>query len=444
MRRILPFLLLSFVAPVAAQDVPEMPRILSSREQAAVVDAWLERRMETVVPALMRREGIDCWIVAAREYNEDPVIRTLLPATWFAARRRTILVFFDRGDRIERLAVARYAVGRSFEAAWDPEAQPDQWARLAELVRERDPKRIAVNTSTTFGHADGITHTEHEALLEALGPALAGRVASAERLAVGWLETRIPEEMAVYPQIVRIARTIIREGLSDRVIQPGVTTTDDVVWWYRDRIRELRLDTWFHPSVDVQRAEGLTRGDDFSSRPPASVIQPGDLLHVDFGITYLRLNTDTQQHAYVLKPGETDAPEGLKKALSVGNRLQDLLTREFAVGRTGNEILAGALAAAKAEGIRPSIYTHPIGFHGHAAGPAIGMWDNQGRVVGTGDFPLHANTAHSIELNATVSVPEWNGQDVRIMLEEDAFFDGSSVWYIDPRQERLYLVGQSR
>lgn len=444
MRRLLPFLLLLLVAPAVAQDVPEIPRILPSREQAVVVDAWLERRLDTVVPALMRREGIDCWIVAAREYNEDPVIRTMLPATWFAARRRTILVFFDRGDRIERLAVARYAVGRSFEASWDPEVQPDQWERLAELVRERDPERIAVNTSTTFGHADGITHTEHQALLEALGPVLAGRVGSAERLAVGWLETRIPEEMAVYPQIVRIARTIIREGLSDRVIQPGVTTTDDVVWWYRDRIRELRLDTWFHPSVDVQRAEGGTRGDDFSSRPPASVIQPGDLLHVDFGITYLRLNTDTQQHAYVLRPGETDAPEGLKKALSVGNRLQDLLTREFAVGRTGNEILASALAAARAEGIRPSIYTHPIGFHGHAAGPAIGMWDNQGRVVGTGDFPLHANTAHSIELNVTVSIPEWGGQDVRIMLEEDAYFDGSSVQYIDPRQERLYLVGQPR
>jgi Xaa-Pro aminopeptidase len=244
----------------------------------------------------------------------------------------------------------------------------------------------------------------------------------------------------VYPRIVRIARTIIREGLSARAIQPGVTTTADVEWWYRDRIRELGLGTWFHPSVDVQRAESGGRGDDFSSRPGEQVILPGDLLHVDFGITYLRLNTDTQQHAYVLRPGETEAPEGLKRALATGNRLQDFLVAEFAEGRTGNEILAGALAAAKAAGIRPSIYTHPVGLHGHAAGPTIGLWDRQDGVPGPGDYPVFANTAYSIELNALVSVPEWGGQDVRIMLEEDAFFDGRSMRWIDPRQEALYLV----
>lgn len=441
MSRFFPLVLVLLLAlPARAQVVPPMPIVLDSREQAAVVDAWLERRLDTVVPMLMRREGVDCWVISAREYNEDPVIRTLIPATWFAARRRTILVFFDRGDRIERLAVARYSVGKSFEASWDPAAQPDQWARLAELVAERNPERIAVNVSGTYGHADGLTHSEYEAMQAALAPAYRARVMSGEKLAVGWLETRIPEEMTVYPQIVRIARTIIREGLSDRVIQPGVTTTDDVAWWYRDRIRELRLDTWFHPSVDVQRAEAGPRSDDFSARPEASVIQPGDLLHVDFGITYMRLNTDTQQHAYVLKPGESDAPEGLKKALAVGNRLQDLLTGEFVTGRSGNDILARALAAAKAEGIRPSIYTHPIGYHGHASGPTIGMWDQQGGVPGAGDYPLYPNTAYSIELNATVSIPEWGGQDVRIMLEEDAFFDGTSVWYIDPRQESLYLI----
>ena len=445
MRRLTPLLLAVLLAvlhavPATAQDVPGMPRILSSRDQAAVVDAWLERRLDTVVPMLMRREGVDCWVISAREYNEDPVIRTLIPATWFAARRRTILVFFDRGDRIERLAVARYSVGKAFEAAWDPAAQPDQWARLAELVAERNPERIAVNVSGTYGHADGLTHSEYEAMQAALTPVYRARVMSGEKLAVGWLETRIPEEMTVYPQIVRIARTIIREGLSDRVIQPGVTTTDDVVWWYRDRIRELRLDTWFHPSVDVQRADAGPRSDDFSAAPGPSVIQPGDLLHVDFGITYLRLNTDTQQHAYVLRAGETDAPEGLMKALAVGNRLQDLLTGEFVTGRSGNEILARALAAAKAEGIRPSIYTHPIGYHGHASGPTIGMWDQQGGVPGAGDYPLYPNTAYSIELNATVSIPEWGGQDVRIMLEEDAFFEGTTVRYIDPRQESLYLI----
>ena len=453
MNRIAVFLLLLVTALPSAAQEPEarpgmwsdegglaMPAILSMRDQAAVIDRMLEDRLQSVVPMLMRREGVDLWIISAREYNEDPVIETMLPATWLAARRRTILVLHDTGQEVEGLAVARYAVGPLFEAAWDPETQPDQWAALASIVAERDPNRIAVNVSETFALGDGLTHSEYEGMTAALGPDLSARVVSGERLAIGWLETRTALEMEVYPHIVRIARTIIREGFSDAVITPGVTTTDDVVWWYRDRIRELGLVTWFHPSVSVQRAEAGTRGDDFSSRPDGAVIRRGDLLHVDFGIQYLRLNTDTQQHAYVLRSGETDAPEGLRHALAVGNRLQDILTEQFSEGATGNEILAAALAQASRERIRATIYTHPIGFHGHGAGPTIGLWDQQGGVPGRGDYPLFANTAHSIELNAVVAVQEWGGQDVRIMLEEDAIFDGTSTRYIDPRQERLYLI----
>lgn len=442
MKRIFLIVILCIPVVTRAQPVPAIPVILGAREQARVIDTWLEQRLNEVVPMLMRREGIDLWIVSSREYNEDPVMRSMLPATWLAARRRTIMVFHDRGVEggVERLAVARYAIGNLFEAAWNPEEEPDQWARLAEIVSERDPERIAVDQSSLYAHADGMTHTEFEAFMSALSEGLRSRVVSGERLAVGWLETRTGTEMDVYPRIVRIARTIIREGLSTRVIQPGVTSTADVEWWYRDRIRELGLDTWFHPSVDIQRADEEERGDDFSSRPGEQVIQPGDLLHVDFGITYLRLNTDTQQLAYVLRAGETDAPEGLKQAMSIGNRLQDILIGEFEVGRTGNEVLASALAAAKAEGIRPSIYTHPVGLHGHAAGATIGLWDRQDGVPGTGDYPLFPNTAWSIELNALVSIPEWDGKDVRVMLEEDAFFDGTDVRWIDPRQEALYLI----
>ncbi|NBC17669.1 MAG: M24 family metallopeptidase, partial [Bacteroidetes bacterium] len=212
--------------------------------------------------------------------------------------------------------------------------------------------------------------------------------------------------------------------------------------WYRDRIRDLTLTTWFHPTVSVQRNE--TGGDGmretFASRPDTDVIQPGDLLHVDFGITYLGLNTDTQQHAYVLRPDETEAPEGLRDGLAVGNRLQDILTDEFAAERSGNAILQAALDRAAAEGIDASIYTHPIGFHGHGAGPTIGLWDQQGGVPGRGDYPLYPNTAHSIELNAEVTVPEWGDQRVRIKLEEDALFDGETAWYLDGRQTELLLI----
>ena len=421
-----------------------MPAVLDMRARADVIDRLLEDRLRTVVPPLMRRAGIDMWIIAAREYNEDPVIETMLPATWLAARRRTVLVLFDDGSDVEGLAVARYAVGPLFRAAWNPEEQPDQWQALADLVAERNPTRIAVNVSDTFALGDGLTHAEHEGLLAALDPSLRSRVVSGDRLAVGWLETRTEAEMTLYPQIMRIARTIIREGFSDAVITPGVTTTDDVVWWYRQRIRDLGLITWFHPSVSVQRGESEGRSGDFSTRPDAAVIQRGDLLHVDFGIKYLRLNTDTQQHAYVRRPGEATAPSGLAAALRVGNRLQDILTNEFKPGRSGNEILAAALDGAKAERIKATIYTHPIGFHGHGAGPTIGLWDQQGGVPGRGDYPLLPNTAHSIELNAEVPVPEWGNKAVRIMLEEDAFFDGERTWYIDGRQTELLLIPRAK
>lgn len=420
-----------------------MPEILPMRERAAVIDQWLDARIRDVLPGLMQRAGIDMWIVVSREYNEDPVIRTFLPSKWQSARRTTILMIHDpgNGEPLDTLAVARYNVGERFEKAWDKEEHGEQWAHLARLIEERDPERIGLNFSETFALADGISHTEYRLFHEALPERLHERVVSAEALAIGWLETRSEQEMVVYPHIVRIAHEIIAEGFSEQVIQPGVTTTADVEWWYRDRIRELGLTTWFHPSVEADRP-GEPEEDmktSIETRFDATVIQPGDLLHVDFGITYLRLNTDTQQHAYVLRPGETDAPAGLKRALTAANRLQDILTDQFVTGRTGNEILERALRQAEREGITASIYTHPIGFHGHAAGPTIGLWDQQDGVPGAGDYPLYPDTAHSIELYAESTVDGWD-KPVRIRLEEDAFFDGKKTGYIDGRQREFLLI----
>ena len=415
--------------------------ILPMRERAEIIDSLLRQRLDQVVPDLMRRHDVDMWIVLGREYNEDPVLKTMLPATWHSARRRTILVFHDPGapSEVERLAVSRYPVGDLFASSWDPDEQPDQWAKLAEIIESRDPERIGLNISETWAHADGLSHSQFESLHDALPSELRERIVSAEPLAVGWLETRLPAEMDVYASVCRIAHEIIAEALSERVIQPGATTTDDVKWWCRERVNGLGLQDWFHPIVSMQRpaAEGdfldMMAGDE-------QIIRRGDLIHIDLGIRYLRLHTDTQQMAYVLKRGETEPPEGLRRAFRRGNEMQDILTSHFETGRTGNEVLKRTLEEAESRGIKAMVYTHPVGAHGHAAGPAIGMWDKQAGVPGTGEYAIHDRTAYAIELSILEPVAEWDGMEVRIMLEEDAVFEDGLVTYIDGRQTELRVI----
>ncbi|MEE4208537.1 MAG: M24 family metallopeptidase [Parvularcula sp.] len=427
--------------PATTGDRAERAPIFSMRERAEIEDRWLKTRLDRLLPQLMAEQDIDMWVLVAREYNEDPVVETMLPATWLSARRRTILVFSREGDEVERLAVARYPVGDLFPSGWNPEEEPDQWARLAEIIAERDPGRIALNTSSLEALADGLTHTQYDELVQALPRRYRNRLVSGEDLAVHWLETRVPEELELYPGIVRIAHDIIDEAFSDAVITPGETTVDDVRWWMRDKVASLGMDVWFHPSVSIQRPEQYQPTSANQNLASSEVIQPGDLLWVDFGITYLGLNTDTQQHAYVLKPGETEAPEGLRAGLAALNRTTDHLTVAFETGLTSNEILGRAREAAMADGLRPSFYSHGIGYHGHGAGSPIGWWDDQGTDHPMGQRQLRADTAWSIELNTTVTVPEWGGQDVEFRAEEDAFFDGETVRYLDGRQTRLHLIG---
>lgn len=435
---------LAFAAPAASAqatgnlaeaEAPDYPAVLPLREQARLRDAWLAQRLETVVPALMREQGVDMWVLIAREYVEDPVVATMLDARSMHARRRTILVFFDPGEGkpVERLTVSRYGLAGMFAPVWTPEQQPNQWKRLAEVIAERNPQKIALNISGQTALADGLTHSQHEDFMAALPEELRSRIVPAGPLAIGWLEIRIPAELEVYPSIVRLAHAIIAEGLSDTVITPGKTTAEDVQWWMREKISALGLKTWFHPSINIFRAgqTGELTGD--------AVIQPGDMLWTDFGITYLGLNTDTQHLAYVLKPGESDAPQGLKAGLAAANAVQDILTSEFRVGLTGNDLLAATRAKAISSGYQPSIYSHPIGFHGHGAGPAIGFWDNQDGSP-AGNYLVRASTAWSIELAVTNNVPEWGDQAVSFRTEEDMVFDGEQVSYLDGRQDRFHLI----
>lgn len=398
------------------------------------------RRLELVVPVLMDEHNIDCWVVTSREYADDAVAMTMLPAEWFSSRRRSILVFVKNDDHLDRLSVARYDMNGFFEPAWDPTKQPDQWTALADLIKDRSPKTIAVNVSEDFAHGDGLTHGEHQQLMKALGPELGEHVVSANQLTVDWLQTRLPEEKAVMSTACVEAHGLLRRALSAEAITPGQTTTEDVAWWLRDRVQELGTNVWFQPTVSVQRRGG-DRRESFATHPGRKTIETGDLVHIDFGIVWDGLCTDQQQHGYVLESGRDEVPTWVNEALQVGNQMQDILTKEFIAGRSGNEVLVAALARAKDAGINEIVYTHPIGFHGHGAGPTIGLWDNQDNVPGSGDVVLRADTAWSIELQVKVEVPEWDGETVSIMLEEDAWFDGLKVEYLDGRLAEVWPIG---
>ena len=439
---------MAMALPLAAEVVEQGRSIdapgavLSQRQRVEPVNRALEERLTELLPSLMREVGLDMWLVINREYAEDPVYLTLVPEPVFAARRTTMLVFHDRGSEegIERLTVSRYPLGELYEAVWEGGDLDEQWARLAEVIEERDPAKIGINVSLHWPVADGLTASLRDRLEESLGPELAGRLESAERLAVRWLETRTPLELESFAHIVALARGVIAEAFSSRVITPGATTAEDVAWSIRQRFADLDLPVWFMPDVDVQRRGFECEEDSPFCGESDAVIQRGDVLHTDVGICYLRLCTDTQEMGYVLRRGEDRAPAELRRALEDGNRWQDLLTLEFQVGRTGNEILQSALSAAEQAGIAAHIYSHPIGFFGHAPGPTIGMWDNQGPTPNRGDWQLSANTAYAIEGNNMVQLSGWDGQWIQIKLEQSALFDGERVHYLAGRQTEWHLV----
>jgi Xaa-Pro aminopeptidase len=411
------------------------PSILPLRQRAVIRNEWLRDRLDHYLPELMKREGFDMWVVIAREYNEDPVIMSMLPEPFMYARRRTILLFTQTRDGgVERLTFARYGMGDFYKTVWDPDKE-EQYACLAREIKKRRPKKIGANISETTAFGDGLTHGEYTQLSRALGSRYTKRLVSAEALAVGWLEHRTQRQLDAYPGIVAITHTIVEEAFSRRVIHPGVTTTDDVAWWMRQKMIDLGLEPWFPPTVDLQAPD---QPHDKSTK--RNIILPGDLLHCDVGFYYLGLATDVQRNIYILKSGERGAPEGLNAALLDANRLQDILSGEMKIKRAGNEVLKKARAMAIKEGINPSIYTHPLGTHGHAAGTTIGLWDRQEGVPGIGDYPLHADTCYAIELNARKAVPEWGGQEVRMSLEEDAVLTLEGLRWLSGRQTRLYLI----
>ncbi|TVP51185.1 MAG: M24 family metallopeptidase, partial [Gemmatimonadales bacterium] len=400
-----PLLLATFVlgpAPAAAQAPVTVPPMTeaparyhafpSLREEADERQAWVRKRVTEVLPALMAEYDVEMWILSMREYGEDPVFWSMTSPTTFAARRRSIYVFHRTPDGgFDRLALGGGDQGGIFQAFRSSRPAPtaetgelwgdEQWALLRELVEDRDPADIVVNIDEDWAFSDGLGAGEWEAMERALGP-YAERVRREPRLAMEYIAHRIPEMMPRYRQIMETVHAMISEAFSNAVITPGETTTDDVTWWFRERIRDLGWTTWFQPSVSLQRAGELY------PMPGRGMIQRGDVLWTDVGVTAFGLATDTQHMGYVLREGETGVPAGLQACLATANRLQDILLAEMEPGRSGNQILAAALERMRAEGIDGTIYTHPIGDHGHGAGPLIGRWDAQEGVPVRGDALL--------------------------------------------------------
>ena len=456
--RLLAFVFAFTLAAPAAAQTPARP-FGTLRELAGLQQEWLKKRLDTFLAPLMRKHGIDMWVIPMREYMEDPVFKALTAPETFAARRRTIYVFFDTcaangapvaAPCIERIALGGTSQGGVFEARRSTQKAAgdvgrgqqaelwgdEQWQALKAVIEERNPRIIGINRSTVFAFSDGLTSGELQGMSAALGEKWTAKFKNAEALPLELIASRLPEEEAFFEKMSALVWSMTQEMFSSKTITPGKTKTSDLVWWWRQRVNDLGMDTWFQPSVSVQR-KGKT-AEQLGADP---VIERGDVLHCDVGITVARLNTDTQHNAYVLRDGETDAPEGLRRALANANVLQDITVSELRPGRTGNEILAASLARMKAQKITGTLYSHPVGLHGHGAGPLIGLWDYQNGVPGRGDATVIPSMWYSIELQATTPVPEWGGQPVRMAQEEDVIIDAAGkVRWAHKRQDTLFLV----
>jgi Xaa-Pro aminopeptidase len=412
-----------------------------------VYNEILEWRLDNILPEIMREEDMDMWVIINFEYDEDPVYMTLVPEPIMSARRLSILVFHDSPEGFRKLTASWHGSGSAgpmYENIFTDRSlgATHQFTVLADYIRQHDPRSIAINYAPhyeyvdEFSHANGLSAFHHDLLTQALDGKYLDRLVPGDVLCMRWYETRSPRELSLYRHLAGIGHDLIGEFFSNEVITPDVTTTGDVEWWIRQRIHDLGLGTWFHPSIDIRRspedAERYGPGDD--------VIRRGDLLHCDVGITYLGLNTDMQHNAYVLRLGETDAPQGLRELLSKGNRLQEIHLEEMKIGRTGNQILGSILDRGRRQGLRPTVYSHPVGPYGHGSGTMIGMTEKQEFVPGTGEHPLHVNTVYAMEFSVAGDVPEWGGVQVSMGLEEQAVVTADGARFVDGYPRSLYLI----
>jgi Xaa-Pro dipeptidase len=437
-------LLLAVSLPVYAQarhDAASLPKLLPVREQQAVRESWLKKRLDTMLLPMMRQQKIEMWIVTNEEFHPDPVTAYIAPPLPYQGRR-DFFIFADRGgDKLDRLALVRYPEEhlKYFFEVLNPPGR-EIGTTLRRIVEERNPKTIALNMGGMRGATDGLTYEAHKFLTETLGQNYASRFVSAAPLIVEYMDTRLPEELEHYQTAVAVTDILTQRAFSNEVITPGKTTVGDVRWWFLQQVNNLGLDVWFQPDLRIQRQNQETgKTQQFLSVAEESmVIQRGDVIHIDCGVNYLGLSTDWQKMGYVLRPGEKDAPEGLKKALANTNRAQDSLFVHIKPGSKGFEVYDATMADMKRAGIEAMIYSHSVGTQGHALGASIDF-----RRVSAGSSlepPFREGSYTAIELNTSTPVPEWGGQKVTIMMEDDSYLTKDGMKWFRPRQTSFYLI----
>lgn len=412
----------------------------TERDRAALHDRIVLKKLNKVLGPAMKANHIQLWIVFGREYNVDPVFPFVTPDGTYPGGRNAYVFIDTGGRRPERIVIGshQWKQGAPFYDRVIAARRKAVGKELRKLAEKHQPQRIGINVAKSTSAADGLTVSLKDYLAEALGPEFAPRMVSAERLVIDYLDTRLPEERALFREAAEVTRKIWEEAFSHRVIHPGKTTVGDVLWYIRQRCADHGVGIWFRPDLRVQR-----RGVEFKPADiPADdfVLERGDVLHLDFGIIYLDFSTDYQKHAYILREGETTVPAGLKQALANTNRLQDILLSEMEPGRTGEEVYTDAMERAKAAGLDAMIYSHSIGNFGHFVGTAIGSFTS-GQTRGLrGQLPLRRGSYTSIELNTKTPVPEWDGQEVYIMMEDDAYLSRQGMKFFVPRQTRWYVI----
>jgi len=432
--------------------IDPLPRLLSVREQFALRVQWLEQRHALLLP-MMRRHGIGMWIVVNEEFHDDPLTLHVAPPLVYVSRR-DVHVFVDGGNEgLQRYSnywrpTGTYA--RFFKPLPAPRSErgtSDLAVGLRELVTRARPRSIALAIDGTRGQDAGLSHDSHALIVSAIGPAFASRIVPAAPLIEEYLDTRLPDELEHYRTLVTATDLLTQRALSNEVITPGRTTAADVSWWFNDQVARLGVGAtpWFEIHTAVQRFDPDTRQviPYVHPAPEDYVYRPGDVVHIDVGFNYLGLASDWQKVAYILHPGETTVPAGLELALRNATRTQDALRTAARPGMTGHEAAGATLAALTGVDFTPSIYSHPIGTHGHGVGPQVNA---RGAVLGPPperDSHLRLGSYRSIELSATTRIPEWNNGALTIPFEDDAVLTPNGYEWFRPPQTSWYLIRSS-